>query len=253
VSLPYFPMFPADFDADTGHLTLAEDGAYNRLLRLQWRCPGCKMPGDLEWIFRKSKAVTEADRAVIESVIAEFFTRKGGKIWNARLLKEHIKSDVAHSKRVAAGSKGGAAKARKTKESGPINAVAMPKQPEPEPEPYIKEANASFNRPRATKPDKPPPKRAVQLPPDWAPSDRNISDASDRNFNEAEIHEQAAAFRDYHHARGNAYKDWDAAWRTWLGNARRFARPAPAPRPGVGSAHHDLFAGFQRAASRIPN
>jgi uncharacterized protein YdaU (DUF1376 family) len=128
-------MFPADFDADTGHLTLAEDGAYNRLLRLQWRCPGCKLPGDMEWIFRKAKAVTEADRSVIEAVIAEFFTRKGGKIWNARLLKEHAKSDVAHSKRVAAGSKGGAAKARKTKETEPSNAVALPKQPEPEPEP----------------------------------------------------------------------------------------------------------------------
>jgi len=144
MSLPYFPMFPADFDADTGHLTLAEDGAYNRLLRLQWRCPGCKMPGDMEWIFRKAKAVTEADRAVIESVIAEFFTRKGGKIWNARLLKEHVKSDVAHSKRVAAGSKGGAAKARKTKETAHSNAVAMPKQPEPEPEPEPEEDTSSL-------------------------------------------------------------------------------------------------------------
>jgi uncharacterized protein YdaU (DUF1376 family) len=136
VSLPYFPMFPADFDADTGHLSLAEDGAYNRLLRLQWRAPGCKLPGDMEWIFRKAKAVTEADRAVIESVIAEFFTRKAGKIWNARLLKEYVKSDVAHSKRVAAGLKGGAAKARNAKEKLPSNAKAMPKQPEPEPEPY---------------------------------------------------------------------------------------------------------------------
>lgn len=137
MSLPYFPMFPADFDADTGHLSLAEDGAYNRLLRLQWRAPGCKLPGDMEWIFRKAKAVTEEDRRVIETVISEFFTRKGGKIYSARLLKEYVKSDEAHSKRVAAGSKGGSAKARKTKETTPSNAVALPKQPEPEP--YIRE------------------------------------------------------------------------------------------------------------------
>ena len=137
MSLPYFPMFPADFDADTGHLSLAEDGAYNRLLRLQWRAPGCKLPNDMEWIFRKAKAVTEEDQRIIEVVIAEFFTRKGGKIFSARLLKEYIKSDVAHSKRVAAGSKGGSAKARKAKETSPINATALPKQPEPEPEPDI--------------------------------------------------------------------------------------------------------------------
>lgn len=135
MSLPYFPLFPADFDSDTGHLTLAEDGAYNRLLRLQWRAPGCKLPGDMGWIFRKARAVTEADRAVIEAIIAEFFTRKGGKIYNARLLKEWGKSSVAHSKRVAAGSKGGSAKALKTNNPGPSNATAMLKQPEPEPEP----------------------------------------------------------------------------------------------------------------------
>jgi uncharacterized protein YdaU (DUF1376 family) len=31
MSLPYFPMYPTDFEAKTSHLTLAEDGAYNRL------------------------------------------------------------------------------------------------------------------------------------------------------------------------------------------------------------------------------
>ncbi|MCP5097247.1 MAG: YdaU family protein, partial [Chloroflexi bacterium] len=36
MSLPYFPMYPTDFEADTSHLTLEEDGAYNRLLRLMW-------------------------------------------------------------------------------------------------------------------------------------------------------------------------------------------------------------------------
>ena len=135
MSLPYFPMFPSDFNADTGHLTLAEDGAYNRLLRLQWCCPSCKMPADMEWIFRKARAVTETDQAIIAAIVAEFFTRKGGKIFNARLLKEYVKSDVAHSKRVSSGSKGGSAKALKSKQKDNSNAIAMLKQPEPEPEP----------------------------------------------------------------------------------------------------------------------
>lgn len=157
MSLPYFPMFPADFDADTGHLTLAEDGAYNRLLRLQWRAPGCKLPGDMEWVFRKAKAATDEDRKVVETIIAEFFTRKGGKIYNARLLKEYVKSDVAHSKRVAAGSKGGSAKQLKTNKQASSNAVALHKQPEPEPEPYKDGGGGSADAREADHPADPNP------------------------------------------------------------------------------------------------
>jgi uncharacterized protein YdaU (DUF1376 family) len=139
MSLAYFPLFPTDFDADTGHLNFAEDGAYNRLLRLSWRCPEAKMPDDLDWICRKARAVTDADRALIEAVLSEFFTRKGGKVFSARLHKEWVAANAAHQKRVLAGKSGGDAKARKTKENAPSNAKAMPYQPDPEPEPDIRE------------------------------------------------------------------------------------------------------------------
>lgn len=245
MSLPYFPMFPADFDADTGHLTLAEDGAYNRLLRLQWRAPGCKLPADMEWIFRKAKAVSEADRAVIMSIIAEFFTTKGGKIFSARLLKEWVKSDVAHSKRVLAGKKGGDAKALKSKENTPSNAKAMLKQPEPEPEPKEekKETIVSLEKTPRRKPELP-------LPEGWVPSDRNIADAKARNFTSQEIDRHAEQFRNYHTAKGNRFRDWDAAWRTWLGNADQFRSPG-SRNAGTSGGHSTLFAGFQRAASGL--
>lgn len=136
MSLPYFPMFPTDFDADTGHLTFAEDGAYNRLLRLSWKCPWAKMPDDMEWIYRRARAVSDQDKALIAAVIGEFFTRTGGKIFSKRLATEWSKSSLAHSKRVLAGSAGGKAKAAHLKDKITSNATAMPKQPEPEPEPY---------------------------------------------------------------------------------------------------------------------
>jgi uncharacterized protein YdaU (DUF1376 family) len=53
MSLPYFPMYPSDFEAKTSHLTLLEDGAYNRLLRLCWMTPGCSIPADEAWIMRR--------------------------------------------------------------------------------------------------------------------------------------------------------------------------------------------------------
>ncbi len=128
MSLPYFPMFPTDFEADTSHLTLAEDGAYNRLLRLAWMTPGCSLPDDDAWILRRMRCHSDEDCAVVVGVIDEFFTRANGRVSNARLTREFEKSNDAHEKRVSAGSRGGKAKALKTKKTVASNAVAKPKQ-----------------------------------------------------------------------------------------------------------------------------
>jgi len=61
MSMPYFPMFPTDFEADTSHLTLAEDGAYNRLLRLVWMSPGCSLPDDDAWILRRMRCHSDEE------------------------------------------------------------------------------------------------------------------------------------------------------------------------------------------------
>lgn len=66
-------------------------------------------------------------------------------------------------------------------------------------------------------------RRAVQLPEDWVPNDRNIQDAILRNFTGQEIDHEADQFKNHHIAKGSRYVDWDAAWRTWLGNARKFS------------------------------
>lgn len=128
MSLAYFPLYPTDFDADTGHLTLAEDGAYNRLLRLSWKCPEAKMPDDLDWICRRARAATAEDRAIIEGILAEFFTRKGGKVFSAKLHKIWKQTNDAHQRRVEAGKSGGRAKARKNNDNDASNASAMPEQ-----------------------------------------------------------------------------------------------------------------------------
>ncbi len=133
MSLPYFPLFPTDFEADTSHLTLEEDGAFNRLLRLMWMTPGCSLPDDDRWIMRRMRVDQPTYDRVVSVVIDEFMTRKGGRIFSSRLAKEWQKTDLAHRKRVEAGKKGGLAKGAKTKEKPPSKAKAKPKQPEPEP------------------------------------------------------------------------------------------------------------------------
>ena len=139
MSLPYFPMYPSDFEAKTSHLTLAEDGAYNRLLRICWMTPGCTIPADDAWIMRRVRAHTEADQEAVRAILAEYFTVENGRYSNAKLMRIWREANEAHEKRKNAGSKGGKAKSLKTNDSASSNAVAKPKQPEPEPEPDKKE------------------------------------------------------------------------------------------------------------------
>lgn len=136
MSLAYFPMFPADFEADTSHLTLEEDGAFNRLLRICWLTPGCSIPDDPAWIARRMRVDLATFDRVVSPVLREFFKRRSGRLYSRRLLSIWQETDAKHKRRVEAGRKGGRPrKSLETKESDQSNAKAMAKQPEPEPEP----------------------------------------------------------------------------------------------------------------------
>lgn len=124
MSLAYFPFYSDRFEAKTTHLTLLEDGAYNRLLRLCWRTPGCKLPNDMAWIFRQLRVTSEDERAAVLAVLSEFFTKGRGKIWNARLLEVHVQVSVEHCKKSEAGKKGVAAKALKNNKTDSSEAKA---------------------------------------------------------------------------------------------------------------------------------
>lgn len=193
MSLPYFPMFPSDFEAKTSHLTMAEDGAYNRLLRICWMTPGCSMPDDEAWIMRRARAFTEADKEAVRSVLAEFFKAENGRLSNARLTKEWLAANEAHDKRKTAGAKGGKAKALKSNENTLSNAKAMLKQPEPEPEV----------------------KRETGKPVSCATADHDIPEP-----------DQFIAFWDQYPHRNGARKGKEAARKAWAKAIKARASPA---------------------------
>jgi uncharacterized protein YdaU (DUF1376 family) len=219
MSLPYFNFYPKDFEADTSHLTLEEDGAYNRLLRLCWMTPGCSLPDDDAWIMRRMRVDAEAFERAVRPVLAEFFTRKAGRISNARMTKEHVKSDVAHKRRVSAGSAGGKAKAMNKQENSPSNATAMLKQPEPEPEPEKKEDMGKPISPA----DKPPDK--MRLPEDWALSDAGWAYARSQGIPDEVIEDEARGFHAYWtDRRDRDAKKSERGWeQTWAGRCRDIA------------------------------
>ena len=66
-------------------------------------------------------------------------------------------------------------------------------------------------------------KPEVPIPEGWVPNEKNLEDARKLNLTEQEIRHEASQFRDRHLAKGSLFSDWDAAWRTWLGNIGKFS------------------------------
>lgn len=89
--------------------------------------------------------------------------------------------------------------------------------------------------------------RASQLPEGWTPSESNISYAVEKGLSEREIDREAEQFRNHHHAKGTQFKNWDAGWRTWVGNAARYAKPmAGGPHPGRDKQPSGIFGAVVR-------
>lgn len=119
MSVPYMPFYVSDFEADTAHLTIEEDGAYNRLLRLCWRTPGCSVPNDKEWIRRQMRVDPDTFDRLVKPLIKEFFKTSRGRVYQERQQFEYEK---VYNKAVASrknGKFGGRpAKSLKNNETG---------------------------------------------------------------------------------------------------------------------------------------
>lgn len=136
MSIPYLPLYVADYEADTAHLSIEEDGAYTRLLRLCWRTPGCSVPDDADWIMRRLRVTRSEYDRVVEPIIAEFFQRAKGRVFSPRLQREKDRIESVSQKRSEAGKKGGRpAKSLNNNNSYESRAKANGKHLEPEPEP----------------------------------------------------------------------------------------------------------------------
>jgi len=151
MSVPYFPLYVADYEADTAHLSLEEDGCYTRLLRLCWRTPGCSIPNDPKWIARMMRVTWECYERVVAPILSEFFQLRHNRYFSPRLQKEYERIANTSKARSVAGKSGNEKrwkkeaphdKPLKTLETGHRPAIAKGSHPEPEPELYNSNANA---------------------------------------------------------------------------------------------------------------
>lgn len=250
MSNPYswYARYPRDYGEKTAHLSLAEHGAYTLLLDHYMTSGGAIAIGianamqEASVCYRICRAQNDAERAAVDSVVRQYFTiENDGYLHNKRADTELGKRKNLSETRASVAKKG-AAKRWGNPEPMPIampiaTAIAMPKAML---QGIANGCTSTSTATVTTKEERIPPlvppkgepaKRSRQLPDDFAPNDGHKTFAMQNGVNLAD---ELVAFRDFHIARGNAMKDWDAALRTWLRNANKFAagkaKPTKDPR-----------------------
>lgn len=100
----FYPRYPADYAAKTLHLSMAEDGAYTRLL--DWMYANEREISH-ENRYRIARATDAKERKIVDKVLSEFFNRDGDS-WT----HDRVSEEIAHAApKIAAarqnGKKGG--------------------------------------------------------------------------------------------------------------------------------------------------
>ncbi|WP_027059847.1 YdaU family protein [Mesorhizobium loti] len=122
---PFMQLYVSDFVGDTLQLSTEQIGAYMLLLMAMWNAGG-SLPDDDAKLARVARLSLKRWRAISADLMT-FFEREGGEIGHKRLTRELHKALVKSEARAAAGARGGAATALKTKARVPANADGLPR------------------------------------------------------------------------------------------------------------------------------
>lgn len=95
---PWFSFYPADYLADTGHLTQAQHGAY-LLLMLHYYATGGPIPANAMQVHAICRCTNDAERHAANTVLQLFFTREEDFYRNTRIDAEIAKRSALRTKR----------------------------------------------------------------------------------------------------------------------------------------------------------
>lgn len=153
MSRAWMPFYPADYVADTGHLSTLEHGAYLLLILHYWQKGG--LPTDDLKLARIARLTAE-EWLEVRPTIAEFF----GPDWtHGRVERELATAEERYQKRASAGRRGGRSAVKEPElpldpEQCESNASALLHQPQPQPQPHSDpRSEDEIPLPRATTPD----------------------------------------------------------------------------------------------------
>jgi uncharacterized protein YdaU (DUF1376 family) len=200
----WMPFYVSDYLADTMHLTPAEHGAYLMLILHYWKSG--PLPDDdvrLALISRMGDAWSNAS-----STLRAFFKQSSGMLHHTRIDKERADAVDNKARNQARAS---AAASKRWGNHASSNATSIPQamlnecpSPSPSPSQLPKTVVTAA-------------KRRTQLPGDFYPNESGVSKSEEKGLSLAI---ELTKFSDYHRGKGSVMADWQAAWRTWIGNAR---------------------------------
>lgn len=213
-----------DWARDTLHLSMLEEGAYNRLVDLYY-VREAPLPNDLTACYRLARAMTGAERAAVKSVLSEFFHQTDAG-WAHKRCDREIDRFRTKSGKASASAKArwnasrnvdatpnanASAKAVRHARAATSSQAPLPTEPLPTSQSSQAElAVGGADKPRATR--KPPREFAVTAEMRaWAMEKTPL----------VLVDTETEKFRD--HTFANAIADWPGAWRNWLRKANDFA------------------------------
>lgn len=204
--------------ADTGHLSLAQHGAYVLILMTMWRCGGW-IAADEKHLARICRITVKQWRKVAPDIIA-LLIEKDGQLTQKRVLKEYARFKSTSPN----GRLGGIAKSLKTKNptskppgfrqpsatTAAVNALSSLESSKkiPDSDQKVKEVKKARNS------------RGTTLPDDWAPSASDLGYGTRIGLSKQHVLDMAEDMRLW--AKGNANRaigrkaDWTATFQGWM-------------------------------------
>jgi uncharacterized protein YdaU (DUF1376 family) len=116
----FYKRYPGDYSRDTVHLSMIEDGAYNRLIDFYYSSEK-PLPLDVKKIYRIARAVEKAEQQAVDMVLEEFFALEVDGYHQKRIDAEIVKSIPKASANQSNGKLGGRPPKNKQSENPPDN------------------------------------------------------------------------------------------------------------------------------------
>lgn len=237
--LPWSKFWWDDHAGDTALkvCSLAAQGLWVRLLcvmagsdergvlRINGRVPSGKQLASLA-----NSSEREVEKLVAELEEAGVFDRaEDGAIISRRMVRDT--ANLLKAKEF--GSKGGNPKLRVVEGGKDKEGVNPPLKADSNGGDILQEARSKKLEKEREEPPLAPPEPEVRrapraakvrtsVPENWQPNEAGL-EAGRQTFGHA-LGLELRHFADHHRAKGNTMADWDAAWRTWMANSRRFNR-----------------------------
>lgn len=237
----WYPRYVRDFKAKTGHLSLAEKGAYSSLIDEYWERQA-PLPSDEKTLCRLLGAFPDEWDDVRENVLA-FFDQREGKLHHSRIDEEIANAQEKHAAKTKRMAEARAKRWAKENQSTDqivdqsTDQISDAKNEQITSTHTHSQSHTHKNQePRGGAPSGASPnvvenvscetikkqKTASRLADDWRPPPEFLAFALVEGFSEMEAKREADKFRDYWVAQAGAKGrklDWLATWRNWIRRA----------------------------------